>query len=330
MLQLQEFLLMYYEWLSPRIDMKTKVKVLAPATVANIGCGYDTIGFALDGIYEELIVTKRQDDQLVIAEIEGAALSTDPKKNVATIAVRTLLDHVDNQQGFDFQIKKLFKPGSGLGSSASSAAGAVYAVNQLLPNPLPTRELLPFALEGEAFASKGYHGDNVAPSLFGGCVCMRSYNPLDYFMLPVADELEVLIVRPDVQVKTSEAKELLPKQIDLPTARNQWGNLASLVHAFHTKDWDRLNDSIVDFIAEPVRKSLIPGYDEVKAIARGNDSVGFNISGSGPSIFMLFKTKADLQKSREEIQDMYKSKSIDCNFFESNMSDQGCRVVDEI
>lgn len=308
--------------------MRESVKVLAPATVANIGCGYDTIGFALEGIYEEVIVSKRDDEQLVIEAIEGADLSLVPEENVATIAAKSLLDHVGIKSGFNFHIKKLFLPGSGLGSSASSAAGAVYAVNELLPNPLSRSELLPFALEGEAFASKSYHADNVAPSLLGGCIAIRSYDPLDYFSVPIAEELEILIARPFAEIKTSEAKGLLPKEIDISTARNQWGNLASLVHAFHTKDWERLNNSIQDFIAEPVRKSLIPGYEEVKTIANQNSSVGFNISGSGPSIFMLFTKKENLQKSKKEIAEMYQAKGIDCDFFETKMSNQGCRVVE--
>ncbi|SNT31550.1 homoserine kinase [Ekhidna lutea] len=304
------------------------VKIHAPATVANVGCGYDTIGFALDGVYEEIAVSKRKDNQLVIQSIEGADLSLDPEQNVATIAAKALLDHIGINTGFDFQIKKFFKPGSGLGSSASSAAGAVYAVNQLLPNPLKTSELLPFALEGEAFASKSYHADNVAPSLIGGFIVIRSYDPLDYFKLPVAADLKVLIVRPSVEIKTSDAKGIVPKTLDIVTARNQWGNLASLVHAIHNKDWDRLKSSIEDFVAEPVRKSLIPGYDEIRTIAFDHESVGFNISGSGPSMFSLFTSSEDLEKAKEEINKLYKQKGISCDFFTSSMSDVGCQIID--
>lgn len=307
--------------------MKDSVKILAPATVANIGCGYDTIGFAIEDIFEEILVSRRDDDQLVIESIEGADLSKDPKENVGTIAAKALLDHLGFSDGFNFSIKKHFLPGSGLGSSASSAAGSVYAVNQLLPNPLPTSELLPFALEGEAYASKCYHADNVAPSLLGGCVAIRSYDPLDYFNIPIADELELLIARPFAEIKTSEAKGILPKEIDIPTARNQWGNLASLIHAFHTKDWKRLYNSIEDFIAEPVRKSLIPGYDLMKSVAQKNECVGFNISGSGPSVFMLFLNKDQLRITRKEIEQMYASRELVCDFYETKMSNQGCRVI---
>ncbi|MEM7298262.1 MAG: homoserine kinase [Bacteroidota bacterium] len=307
--------------------MNKIVKVHAPASVANVGCGYDTIGFALSGVYEEISVVHREDNQLVIQSIEGADLSVDPKQNVATIAVQSLLNSIGSNDGFDFHIKKLFQPGSGLGSSASSAAGAVYAVNHLLGNSLTVEALLPHALEGEAYASKSYHADNVAPSLLGGCIVVRSYDPLDYFSLPTSEELEILIVRPYAVVKTEEAKSILPKQINIGIARNQWGNIASLVHSFYTKDWDRLNDSISDYIAEPVRKKLIPGYDDVKEIAEANDTVGVNISGSGPSIFMIFTQKSNLQKARKEIGEMYHAKKIDCEFFESKMSNEGCQVI---
>ncbi len=308
--------------------MKDAVKVWAPATVANIGCGYDTIGFALEGIYEELTVSRRSDDQLVIKSIEGATLSLNADENVATIAVKALLTRLGSSQGFDFHIKKLFLPGSGLGSSASSAAGAVYAANQLLPEPLSTAELLPFALEGEAYASKSYHADNVAPSLLGGCIAIRSYDPLDYFSVPIAEELSILIARPFAQVKTAEAKQLLPKVIDIATARDQWGNLASLIQAFHEKDWNRLKSSIQDYIAEPVRKGLIPGYDEMRAIASGNGCVGFNISGSGPSVFMFFEDEKTRSFVKNEIKTMFENKEVSCDFFETKMSPKGCHIVE--
>ena len=305
-----------------------KAKVLAPATVANVGCGYDTIGFALDGIYEEIVISEREDYELVIDQIDGADLSKSPGENVATIAAKSLLDYLGINRGFTFTIKKHFNPGSGLGSSASSAAGAVFGVNSLLNNPLSTSELLPFALEGEAFASKSYHADNVAPSLLGGFIAMRSYDPLDYFTLPIAEELSILIVRPAVEVKTSEAKGLVPENIEVSTARNQWGNVAALTHALHTKDWHLMKNSIEDYIAEPVRKKLIPGYDESKAIANANGCVGFNISGSGPSFFTLFESADDLKKTREEIINLYERLKIDCTIFESKMSNQGCRLID--
>lgn len=303
-----------------------EVKVYAPATIANVGCGYDTIGFALEDLYEEIVVSRRDDDKINI-HVEGANLPSDPKENVAGVAADALMKHVKVIMGLDIHIKKLFRPGSGLGSSASSAAGTVFAVNQLLPEPLATDQLLPFALEGEAFASKCYHADNVAPSLLGGFIAIRSYDPLDYFSIPVAKELQVLVARPAVEVKTSEAKNLVPKQIDVSTARNQWGNVASLIHAMHSKDWKRLKDSIEDFIAEPVRKSLIPFYLESKAIAENCGCVGFNISGSGPSFFMLFESKMDLSKARKRISELYQEKELSCEFFESKMSENGCKVV---
>ncbi|MEP1033187.1 homoserine kinase [Ekhidna sp.] len=303
------------------------IKVFAPASVANIGCGYDTMGFAVTEIGEEIQVTKRPDDKLVINEIVGADLSYNPEQNVATIAIQSLLDALRTTQGFDISIHKFFKPGSGLGSSASSAAGAVFAVNELLNRPFKREELLQFALEGEAFASSSYHADNVAPSLLGGVQVIRSYNPLDVFRVEMKSKLEVLLIFPDVEVKTAESKKLLPTNISMQTARNQWGNVAGLIHAFHIGDNKLLRSSIMDLIAEPVRKSAIPKYEEVKRIVLQHGSVGFNISGSGPSMFALFDLDGDIEQSIDDISGLYQDCDFDCKIYRSKIDLVGCKVI---
>jgi len=303
------------------------VKVFAPATVANVGCGYDTMGFALDAVGEHVEVSRRSDDQLLIQEIIGADLSKDPKQNVATIAIQAMLDAMEASQGFDVTITKNFKPGSGLGSSASSAAGAVFAVNELLGNPYTKEELLPFALEGEAFASKCYHADNVAPSLLGGFQVIRSYEPLSLFTVQPNMELEVVIVFPDVEVKTAESKGLLPKDIPVATARKQWANTAALVHALHAGDMELLNASIEDWVAEPVRKGLIPKYDQVKALAQEAGSVGFNISGSGPSMFALFPAGTSVESFQWQVNDLYQEVDIPFQMYQSTIGFDGCKVI---
>lgn len=307
--------------------MKKSVKVLAPASVANVGCGYDTMGFAISGVYEEIIVHSREDDQLVIRSIKGANLSSDPEQNVATIAAASLLNDVGVKAGFDFEIIKHFKPGSGLGSSASSAAGAVFAVNHLLDSPLPTHSLLRHALEGEAFASKCYHADNVAPSLLGGFQVARSYTPLELFKVETGLKLKVLIVFPDVQVKTAESKGLLPKEISIEVARNQWANSAALVHALNTANLELLKKSVEDHIAEPVRKSLIPKYDEVKRIAEQCGAWGFNISGSGPSTFAFFTEESSLLKMERIVHELYSTSGINIKTYRSKIDPLGCRVI---
>jgi len=304
------------------------IKIFAPASVANVGCGYDTIGFAITGLGYEITVTKLDDDQLIVKEIIGADLPLDADQNVCTIGIQAMLNHLKSKQGFDITIKKLFKPGSGLGSSASSAAGGVFAVNELLGRPLSKEALLEFALEGEAFASKCYHADNVGPSLLGGFQVIRSYKPLDIFKVNVPDELEVLIIFPDVVIKTAESKALIPKVLDIKTARDQWSNVAGLIQALHTANYDLLKKSIVDYVAEPVRSGMIPGYDEVKSIAFNNGAVGFNISGSGPSMFALFNDKTKMAAAEKEIAALYSLKQLDLILHRAKLNHEGCKIID--
>ena len=304
-----------------------QVKIFSPASVANVGCGYDTFGFAIEGIGDIITISKRNDHQLVIQPSEGANLPLDPKENVATVSAQALLDKISSRQGFTFHIKKTFKPGSGLGSSASSAAGAAFGINELLGNPFTLKELLPFVMEGEAFASKSYHADNVAPALFGGFNVVRSYEPLDIFQVPVSKNLKVLVINPDVEVKTSVAKGLIPKELSVPDARKQWGNVAGVVAALFTDDFQLLNESIADIIAEPVRKGLIPGYDDIQNIARTHGSVGFNISGSGPSMFSFFEKEEDIKKTMNKVKDLYEGKGIKVMQHISGINTEGTKVI---
>lgn len=310
--------------------MMKEIKVFAPASVANVGCGYDTIGFAIDGLGDEITMSLREDSALKIKDIIGADLPMEADQNVASIAVQALLDHLGSKQGFDITIKKLFQPGSGLGSSASSAAGAVFAANTLLGEPVEDKsELLKFALEGEAFASKCYHADNVAPSLLGGFNVIRSYEPeLDIFQVNVPSDLWVLIVFPDVVIKTAESKKLLPTTLTIKDARDQWSNVAGLIQAFNTHDFALLKKSVTDLIAEPVRKKFIPGYDQVKEIVFSKGSVGFNISGSGPSMFAFFKNEKEMNSAKPEIIKLYGEKNLAVKLHASKINLHGCEVID--
>jgi homoserine kinase len=307
---------------------KDSISVFAPATVANVGCGYDTIGFALEGLGEVMTLTRREDSLLCIKEVVGADLSHDIEKNVATIAIRSLLHHLKSDVGFDVSIEKQFKPGSGLGSSASSAAAAVFAANELLDNPLDTMQLLPFALTGESYASGGcIHADNVAPALLGGIQFSRSYDPIDVFRIEPPKDLVVLIIYPDVTVKTAESKSLVPKTLPIKTARDQWGNVGALIHALHTDDMLLLKRAITDHVAEPVRKGAIPAYDKVRNIVYTSGSVGFNISGSGPSMFALFKGNEGIGNAANQITDLYHSLDINCIIHQSKVNPLGCKEV---
>lgn len=304
-----------------------KVKVFAPASVANVGCGYDTMGFAIEGVGEEIELELRLDQQLVVKDIVGANLSKEPDQNVATIAIQSLLEDLKSDQGFNITITKHFKPGSGLGSSASSAAGAVFAANELLGNPYSKEELLSFALEGEAFASKCYHADNVAPSLLGGFQVIRGYEPLDLFEVKTKLDLRVLIVFPDVQVRTAESKGLVPKEVPISIARDQWANTAALVQALNMGDAQLLQRSIEDYVAEPVRKDQIPKYEEVKNLALSTGAVGFNISGSGPSMFALFLDDVKLERMERAVEEIYRASEFELRIYQSKMDTSGCRII---
>lgn len=303
------------------------VKVFAPASVANVGPGYDTFGFAIEQLGDVIQLTKRGDSNLCILPSEGATLPTDPKKNVATVAIQSLLDHLDSNQGFDIQIKKVFKPGSGLGSSASSAAGAVFAANLLLDSPVKTDKLLPFALEGEALASGSIHADNVAPALLGGFQVVRSYDPIELFSLKTPEKLRVLIIFPNVEVKTAEAKGLIPKELSLKDAREQWGNIAALVHAMHTEDYALLSRAVSDKIAEPVRKQLIPHYGIVRQLTREYGSVGFNISGSGPSMFAFFTSSEAARACMVKIEKIYQKANLPVMMHLCKINPLGCQIL---
>lgn len=304
------------------------IKIFAPASVANVSCGYDIFGFALNDIGDEITLTKRDDGRLVIQKVEGADLPTEPEKNVATVGIASLLKHIGSKQGFDISIKKTIPPCSGLGSSASSASGAVFAASELLQTGLSKHELLPFAMDGEYIASKSYHADNIAPAMLGGFTVVRSVDPkVDVFNIDYPKDLHVLVIFPQVPIKTAEAKELLGDAVSMKQARVQWGNVAGMVAGMMTKDWELIERSMVDVVAEPLRKKLIPNYDEVKTTALEQGAVAFNISGSGPSMFAFFKSEGQAKQAIPIIEKTYNRQSIDCLFHISNINSEGAKVL---
>lgn len=303
-----------------------KVQVFAPNSVANVGCGYDILGFALEKFGDLISVSVRNDDQVLIDSIEGADLPYDSNKNVACVAVNALLSAIGETHGFDISIKKSIPPGSGLGSSASSSVGAVYAVNELLNSPFTRKELVAFAMEGERLASGQLHADNVAPSMLGGFTAVRSCEPLDVFNIPFPNELLAVIIYPQVTVNTSEAKKMLKSEVSLKDSVSQSANLAGLISGLMSSDFDRIGNSLQDLIAEPIRKSLIPHYDEVKLAALNNGALGFNISGSGPSMFALTHDKETSAKIEAVCSQIYKTHNIPVISFVSSINTKGAHI----
>ena len=270
--------------------MDAEVEVYAPATVANVGCGFDVLGFAIHRPGDSVVAHPRSGPGVEIAAITGFldGIPLDVERNTAGVAAARLLEHLGETRGVILEIDKGIPIGSGAGSSASSAVAAAVAVNELFGRPLSRKALLPFALAGEAIASGGaLHADNVGPCLLGGMVLVRSNAELDTVNLPCPRALHAAVVIPDHQILTSEARAILRPEIPMADAITQWGNLGGLVAGLHEEDFALIGRSLVDVVAEPRRSTLIPGFDDVRAAAMAHHALGCGISGAGPAVFAL-------------------------------------------
>ncbi|HRI27721.1 MAG TPA: homoserine kinase [Chitinophagales bacterium] len=306
------------------------VTAFAPATVANLNCGFDVLGLAIDAPGDEVSVWFNETKgQVRIQQIEGdgGKLSYDPQKNTATAGIVTLLRHVNAKKGVDVIIRKNMPLGSGLGSSAASAVAGVVAANHLLGNPLTKRELVAFALDGEEVASGARHADNVAPSLLGGLTLIRSYDPLDIIELPFARNLNIVVVHPQVEILTKEARLILPQQIPLAVAINQTGNIAAFIAALYERDTALLSRSMTDLFAEPYRAKAIPYFAELKQTALANGAVAFGISGSGPSVFAIAPTQPATAKVANEVCKILQLHQINCTAYISKLNTRGAEIL---
>lgn len=266
------------------------VHVYAPATVANVACGYDILGFAVSRPGDQIIARKNNKPGVIVSSIngDGGKLPLDPSRNTASVAATAFLSHLNiSDVGIEFELIKGMPLGSGLGSSAASAAAGVFAANLLFEEPLKREQLVQFAMQGEEVACGAAHADNVAPALLGGFVLIRSYAPLDIVKIPCPDNLFCTIIHPHVEVRTSDARRILRKEITLKKAITQWGNIAGLVAGLLLKDTALIGRSLEDVVIEPERAILIPGFDKIKGVAIANGALGCSISGSGPSIFAI-------------------------------------------
>jgi homoserine kinase len=307
-----------------------EIKVFAPATIANVACGYDVLGFALYDIGDTLVIKKTTSPKWNIVNGKGCeGLPTEPAKNVIGVAVNALFNAYDKKIdfGFTFEVSKNIKPGSGLGSSASSSCAAVFGVNQLLGCPFDTKELIAFAMEGERAATGTAHADNVAPCLFGGFTLIRSYHPLDIVTLEYPKALYATLVHPQIEVKTTDSKKIIKKEIPLKDAITQWGNLGGLIAGLAKSDYDLISRSLKDVIAEPARAVLIPNFYEAKEAALNAGALGSSISGSGPSIFALTQSKKQATSIVAEFDRIYQAHGIKANTYISKVNAYGTTVV---
>jgi len=310
--------------------MTESIKVFAPATVANVGCGFDILGFAVDHPGDEVILRKSNKSGLRIARIKGdnGRLSLNPKSNTVGVAIQKYMDHLGSNQGIEISLHKKMPFESGLGSSAASAVAGVFAVNLLLGVPLDKKALLPFAMEAEKIACGSAHADNVAPSLLGGFVLVRSYEPLDIVEIPTPEDLCCALVHPQIEVKTKDARDILKKDIKLKDAVIQWGNVAGLITGLIQADYQLIGRSMQDVIVEPIRSMLIPGYHKAKQAALKAGALGAGISGSGPSIFSLSEGKENAVKVGEAFKAVYNALGIDNQIFVSKINLNGPQILD--
>ena len=307
------------------------VKVSVPATVSNVGCGFDVMGFAIDLVCDEITLTiNNKIDCLNITRITGddGRLPRDARANTCTQAMQSMLDELNLLIGIDIKISKKIGFGSGLGSSAASAVAGVYALNELLGKPLTVDQLLRHAMEGEHVASKSYHADNVAPCLYGGFVLIRSYNPIDIIKLEPAADLYCTIIHPDIEIKTSEARKLLGKTLPLKKAISQWGNVGALVAAIMSNNMDLLGRAIHDEVAEPKRSALIPGYYDIKNAALTAGAKGCNISGSGPAIFAFSDSEEKAAFIGKEMKKAAGRHGLKSKLYISKVNKFGPKVID--
>lgn len=312
-------------------EKQKRVTAFAPATVANVACGFDVLGFAIFGLGDQVTASFSEMPGVSIESISGddGRLPLSVKDNTAGLAVLSFIDELESQpeQGIMLSIEKQMPLGSGLGSSAASSVAAVVAVNALLGHPFSKKNLLPFAVAGEMAASGEAHADNAAASLLGGFILVKSHRPPDVIDLPTPKKLHCTIIHPDIEIQTKNSRKILKKDVSLEKAVKQWGNLGSLIAALYTEDYDLIADSLHDEIIEPVRSLLIPGFDKMKQAALDAGALGCSISGSGPSLFALSTSRKTAEKIGVEMGNVLKKEGLSFEIHISKMNTEGAQVI---
>jgi homoserine kinase len=303
------------------------VKLFCPATIANLSCGFDVLGLCLEAVGDEMWLTKTRDKGIVIKEIVGADLPLEADRNVAGVAAQAMISALGLDFGVEITIFKNIKAGSGIGSSAASAAGAVAGINEMLEKPLPRKALIPFAMQGEKLASGAAHADNVAPALLGGFTLIRSYEPLDVIKMHTPPDLYATVIHPQIELKTADSRSIIKQQVSLKKAIQQWGNVGGFVCGLYTEDYALIGNSLQDHIVEPLRSMLIPHFEAVKQAALSNGALGCGISGSGPSIFSLCKGEANAKRVAQAMDAVYKDLGVAYDIHVSGVNEAGVRLI---
>lgn len=303
-----------------------RIKVFSPASVSNVGSGYDIMGFAIDQPGDIIEMELNNSDIITIENCTDVNIPADAS-NVVVPALEKMKAKLGSSYGIHLRFLEKINPGSGIGSSAASSAGAVFAFNELSGRKFKGIELVEFAMEGEKLVSGEAHADNVAPCILGGFTLVRSYRPLDIIQIPFPENLVCTIVHPDIVIKTSESRQLVRKNVPVKNAVIQTGNASALIAGLISKDLGLIGRSVSDLIAEPYRKSLIPGYDRAKKSVLNAGALAFNISGSGPSVFAFNSNAEAAAVSAEIISSVFDSHGIESTFYISTISQRGVRKI---
>ena len=306
-----------------------EIEIFAPATVANLGPGFDIMGMAIEGAGDLLRMKIAPGAGLVIRNESGMPLPDDVEKNVVTPALRALVAAWGHPLAIEVTLLKKIRPGSGIGSSSASSAAAVTGLNELLGRPFGEKQLIAFAMEGERLVSGGTaHADNAGPAVAGGIMLIRGYNPLDYIRIPVPGNLCAAVIHPYITVNTLESRAVMRKEIPQRDAVTQWGNVGGLVAGLLTSDMGLIGRSLKDVIAEPYRKHFIPGYDRLKERLSGIDGLlGSNIAGSGPSVFALCDGRQAAAQAGEAMKKHFAALNIEADLYAGPVSGHGARII---
>ena len=307
--------------------MKKSLRVFAPASIANLGCGFDIMGLALDDVGDILDIVATEGNGLSITNATDVPLPEDPEMNVITPVVRKFMDMTGNSANIEITVRQKIYPGSGIGSSAASSAAVAYGLNELFGCPLSEEEVVICAMEGENLASGGYHADNAAPAVMGGIVMIRGYEPLDLVKLPVPGNFYCTVVHPAIVVTTKEAREIMPKEIPMHTAVSQWGNVGGLVAGLYSGNVGLIGRSMKDAVAEPYRKKFIPDFDKLRKKILKCGAVAMNISGSGPSLFALSDNQETAVKAQKIFKEHFDFLGIDSEVYVEKVSNKGAKLL---
>jgi homoserine kinase len=304
-----------------------EIKIFSPASIANLSCGFDILGVCLNDIGDEIVVRKTKEKGIKILKVTGQKLTLDVNKNVAGVSALALLKETNVDCGFEIEIHKGIKPGSGIGSSAASSAGSVFAINQLIGKPYSSKELIKFALEGEKIASGAAHADNVSAVLLGGFIFVRDSLNFDIFKLNTPIDLAFTILHPQIEVKTSESRALVQRPVTLDKLITQSANLGAFISGLYKEDYNLISRSIKDVVIEPIRSILIPEFEKIKEISLSNNALGFGISGSGPSVFAMSKGLVNAKKIGDLLKENYRELGFSFDIHTSTVNEKGIQII---